>query len=137
MKLKTLTIVLVLLFAAGAVAASDFAFYSIVQKIFRAQGLHVNYDHMNFLESGGKRYFILTMESRRTDIDRIMLVSFYASGLAIRQTRERIDGVNVVMTISRKDDERIMVSAGITDIINLIDKKISSEQFVNTRVTFY
>ena len=107
MKNKRLIVVigmlLVLLFS-GIIQASDYAFFSSVQKVFRTQGLHVAYDRMKFVDNGGKRHFLLNLESRRTDIDRVMLVGFYASGIAMQKTNTNVEGVNIVLNISKKDD---------------------------------
>ena len=129
-------LLLVLLFSV-AINANDFAFYSTVQKVFRAQGLHVSYDHMKFVDDGQKRHFILTLEARRTDIDRVMLVGFYASGVAIQKTSESVDGVNITLTISKRDDEKIMLSAATEDIMSLLNKKISTNEFVSSNVNWY
>ena len=92
---------------------------------------------MKFVQDGDKRNFMLTLESRRTDIDRVMLVGFYASGIAIQRTNENVDGVNISLTISRKDDERILISAKTKDILSLLNKKISTNQFVSSNVSWY
>ncbi len=127
---------LVLLFS-GIIRANDFAFFSTVQKVFKTQGLHVAYDHMKFVDNSGKRHFLLNLESRRTDIDRVMLVGFYASGIAMQKTDENIEGVNIVLNISKKDDEKIFLSAGSEDILKLLNKKISTNQFVSSKVSWY
>ncbi len=127
---------LVLLFS-NAINANEFAFFNTVQKVFKTQGLHVSYDHMKFAEEGGKRHFILSLNSRRTDIDRVMLVGFYASGIAIQRTNERVDGVNISLNISKKDDERILISANTKDILSLLNKKISTNEFVSSNVNWY
>ena len=134
--LKLSVLLLVLLFS-NATKANEFAFYNTVQKVFKTQGLHVSYDHMKFVREGEKRHFMLTLESRRTDIDRVMLVGFYASGIAIQRTNEIVDGVNISLTISRKDDERILLSAKTKDILSLLNKKISTNQFVSSNVSWY
>ena len=125
---------LVLLFS-GIIQANEFAFFSTVQKVFKTQGLHVNYDRMKFADNGGKRHFLLNLESRRTDIDRVMLVGFYASGIAMQKTNENVEGVNIVLNISKKDDEKIFLSAGSEDIMDLLNKKISTNQFVSSKVS--
>lgn len=127
---------LVLLFS-NVINANEFAFFSTVQKVFKTQGLHVAYDNMKFVEEGGKRHFMLSLESRRTDIDRVMLVGFYASGIAIQRTNENVDGVNISLNISKKDDERILISANTRDILSLLNKKISTNQFVSSNVSWY
>ena len=127
---------LVLLFS-NAIKANEFAFFNTVQKVFKTQGLHVSYDNMKFVVEGQKRHFILTLNSRRTDIDRVMLVGFYASGIAIQRTNEKVDGVNISLNISRKDDERILISANTKDILSLLNKKISTNQFVSSNVNWY
>ena len=127
---------LVLLFS-GIIQAKDFAFFSTVQKVFKTQGLHVNYDRMKFADNSGKRHFLLNLESRRTDIDRVMLVGFYASGIAMQKTNENLEGVNIVLNISKKDDEKIFLSAGSQDIMDLLNKKISTNQFVSSKVSWY
>ena len=127
---------LVLLFS-NAIKANEFAFFNTVQKVFKTQGLHVSYDNMKFVVEGQKRHFILTLNSRRTDIDRVMLVGFYASGIAIQRTNEKVDGVNISLNISRKDDERILISANTKDILSLLNKKISTNQFVSSNVSWY
>ncbi|MCH8927173.1 MAG: hypothetical protein IIB39_00470 [Candidatus Marinimicrobia bacterium] len=140
MKNKRLIVVigmlLVLLFS-GIIQASDYAFFSSVQKVFRTQGLHVAYDRMKFVDNGGKRHFLLNLESRRTDIDRVMLVGFYASGIAMQKTNTNVEGVNIVLNISKKDDEKIFLSAGSEDILKLLNKKISTNQFVSSKVSWY
>ena len=132
-----LTGLLFLILFSGVIRANDFAFYSTVQKVFRTQGLHVSYDNMKFVNDGDKRHFLLNLESRRTDIDRVMLVGFYASGVAIRKTDYDFDGVNIMLTISKKDDERIMLAAKTEDILSLLNKKISTNQFVSSNVSWY
>jgi len=127
---------LVLLFS-GIIRANDFAFFSTVQKVFKTQGLHVAYDRMRFVDNSGKRHFLLNLESRRTDIDRVMLVGFYASGIAMQKTNENIEVVNIVLNISKKDDEKIFLSAGSEDILKLLSKKISTNQFVSSKVSWY
>ena len=126
-----------LILFSGVIRANDFAFYSTVQKVFRTQGLHVSYDNMKFVNDGDKRHFLLTLEARRTDIDRVMLVGFYASGVAIRKTDYNFDTVNIMLTISKKDDERIMLAAKTEDILSLLNKKISTNQFVSSNVSWY
>jgi len=66
-----------------------------------------------------------------------MLVGFYASGIAMQKTDENIEGVNIVLNISKKDDEKIFLSAGSEDIMNLLNKKISTNQFVSSKVSWY
>lgn len=127
---------LVLLFS-GIIQANDFAFYRTVQKVFKTQGLHVSYDRMKFVDNDGKRHFLLTIESRRTDIDRVMLVGFYASGIAMQKTNTNLEGVNIVLNISKKDDEMIFISAESKDIMKLLSKKISTNQFVSSKVSWY
>ena len=83
-----------LILFSGVIRANDFAFYSTVQKVFRTQGLHVSYDNMKFVNDGDKRHFLLNLDARRSDIDRVMLVGFYASGVAIRKTDYNFDAVN-------------------------------------------
>ena len=136
-RLINLSILLLVLLFSNATQANEFAFFNTVQKVFRTQGLHVSYDHMKFVQEGEKRHFMLTLESRRTDIDRVMLVGFYASGIAIQRTNENVDGVNISLTISRKDDERILISAKTKDILSLLNKKISTNQFVSSKVSWY
>ena len=136
-RLINLSILLLVLLFSNATQANEFAFFNNVQKVFRTQGLHVSYDHMKFVQEGEKRHFMLTLESRRTDIDRVMLVGFYASGIAIQRTNENVDGVNISLTISRKDDERILISAKTKDILSLLNKKISTNQFVSSNVSWY
>ena len=136
-RLLNLTVLLLVLLFSNATKANEFAFYNTVQKVFKTQGLHVSYDHMKFVQDGGKRHFMLTLESRRTDIDRVMLVGFYASGIAIQRTNEKVDGVNISLTISRKDDERILISAKTKDILSLLNKKISTNEFVSSNVSWY
>ena len=131
-----LGIILIMLLS-GIVTANDFAFFSSVQKVFKTQGLHVTYDNMKFINTGDKRYFMISLESRRTDIDRSMLVGFYASGVAMQRTKDKVDGVNLMLTISKKDDEKLMVTAGTADIMDLLNKKITANQFVSSRVSFY
>ncbi len=92
---------------------------------------------MKFVNDGAKRHFLLTLEARRTDIDRVMLVGFYASGVAIRKTDYKFDAVNIMLTISKKDDERIMLAANTKDILSLLNKKISTNQFVSSNVSWY
>ena len=127
---------LVLLFS-GIIQANDFAFFRSVQKVFKTQGLHVSYDHMKFVDNSGKRHFLLNLESRRTDIDRVMLVGFYASGIAMQKTNMNVEGVNIVLNISKKDDEKIFLSAASEDIKKLLNKKISTNQFVSSSVSWY
>ena len=136
-RLLNLTVLLLVLFFSITIKANEFVFFNTVQKVFKTQGLHVSYDNMKFVEGGGKRHFILTLNSRRTDIDRVMLVGFYASGIAIQRTNERVDGVNISLNISKKDDERILISANTKDILSLLNKKISTNQFVSSNVTWY
>jgi len=92
---------------------------------------------MKFADNSGKRHFLLNLESRRTDIDRVMLVGFYASGIAMQKTNENLEGVNIVLNISKKDDEKIFLSAGSEDIMDLLNKKISTNQFVSSKVSWY
>lgn len=136
-RLINLSILLLVLLFSNATQANEFAFFNTVQKVFKTQGFHVAYDHMKFVQEGDKRNFMLTLESRRTDIDRVMLVGFYASGIAIQRTNENVDGVNISLTISRKDDERILISAKTKDILSLLNKKISTNQFVSSNVSWY
>ena len=136
-RLINLTGSLFLILFSGVIRANDFAFFSTVQKVFRTQGLHVSYDNMKFVNDGDKRHFLLNLESRRTDIDRVMLVGFYASGVAIRKTDYNFDAVNIMLTISKKDDERIMLAAKTEDIISLLNKKISTNEFVSSNVSWY
>ena len=136
-RLLNLTVLLLVLLFSISIKANEFSFFNTVQKVFKTQGLHVSYDNMKFVEGGGKRHFILTLNSRRTDIDRVMLVGFYASGIAIQRTNERVDGVNISLNISKKDDERILISANTKDILSLLNKKISTNQFVSSNVTWY
>ena len=136
-RLLNLSVLLLVLLFSNAIKASEFAFFNTVQKVFRTQGLHVSYDNMKFVEDGGIRRFMLTLQSRRTDIDRVMLVGFYASGIAIQRTNENVDGVNISLNISRKDNERILLSADTKDILSLLNKKISTNQFVSTNVSWY
>ena len=136
-RLLNLTVLLLVLFFSITIKANEFVFFNTVQKVFKTQGLHVSYDNMKFVEGGGKRHFILTLNSRRTDIDRVMLVGFYASGIAIQRTNERVDGVNISLNISKKDDERILISANTKDILSLLNKKISTNQFVSSNVSWY
>ena len=136
-RLLNLTVLLLVLFFSITIKANEFVFFNTVQKVFKTQGLHVSYDNMKFVEGGGKRHFILTLNSRRTDIDRVMLVGFYASGIAIQRTNEKVDGVNISLTISRKDDERILISAKTKDILSLLNKKISTNEFVSSNVSWY
>ena len=136
-RLINLTGLLFVILFSGVIRANDFAFYSTVQKVFRTQGLHVSYDNMKFVNDGDKRHFLLTLEARRTDIDRVMLVGFYASGVAIRKTDYNFDAVNIMLTISKKDDERIMLAAKTEDILSLLNKKISTNQFVSSNVSWY
>ncbi len=136
-RLVNLSVLLLVLLFSNATQANEFAFFNTVQKVFKTQGFHVSYDHMKFVQEGDKRNFMLTLESRRTDIDRVMLVGFYASGIAIQRTNENVDGVNISLTISRKDDERILISAKTKDILSLLNKKISTNQFVSSNVSWY
>ena len=136
-RLINLSILLLVLLFSNATQANEFAFFNTVQKVFKTQGFHVAYDHMKFVQEGDKRNFMLTLESRRTDIDRVMLVGFYASGIAIQRTNENVDGVNISLTISKKDDERILISAKTKDILSLLNKKISTNQFVSSNVSWY
>lgn len=136
-RLINLTGLLFLILFSGVIRANDFAFYSTVQKVFRTQGLHVSYDNMKFVNNGDKRHFLLNLQARRTDIDRVMLVGFYASGVAIRKTDYKFDAVNIMLTISKKDDERIMLAANTEDILSLLNKKISTNQFVSSNVSWY
>ena len=136
-RLINLSILLLVLLFSNATQANEFAFFNNVQKVFRTQGLHVSYDHMKFVQEGEKRHFMLTLESRRTDIDRVMLVGFYASGIAIQRTNEKVDGVNISLNISRKDNEKILLSAKTKDILSLLNKKISTNQFVSSKVSWY
>ncbi len=136
-RLLNLSVLLLVLLFSNATKANEFAFFNTVQKVFKTQGLHVSYDHMKFVQEGAKRNFMLTLESRRTDIDRVMLVGFYASGIAIQRTNENVDGVNITLTISRKDDERILIAAKTKDILSLLNKKISTNQFVSSNVSWY
>ena len=136
-RLLNLTVLLLVLLFSISIKANEFSFFNTVQKVFKTQGLHVSYDNMKFVEGGGKRHFILTLSSRRTDIDRVMLVGFYASGIAIQRTNERVDGVNISLNISKKEDERILISADTKDILSLLNKKISSNQFVSSNVNWY
>ena len=136
-RLINLTGLMFLVLFSGVIRANDFAFYSTVQKVFRTQGLHVSYDNMKFVNDGDKRHFLLTLEARRTDIDRVMLVGFYACGVAIRKTDYSFDAVNIMLTISKKDDERIMLAAKTEDILSLLNKKISTNQFVSSNVSWY
>lgn len=136
-RLLNLSVLLLVLLFSNAIKANEFAFFNTVQKVFKTQGLHVSYDNMKFVVEGPKRHFILTLNSRRTDIDRVMLVGFYASGIAIQRTNEKVDGVNISLNISRKDDERILISANTKDILSLLNKKISTNQFVSSNVNWY
>ncbi|MCH7818373.1 MAG: hypothetical protein IIB40_02325 [Candidatus Marinimicrobia bacterium] len=136
-RLLNLSVLLLVLLFSNAIKANEFAFFSTVQKVFKTQGLHVSYDNMKFVEENGIRRFMLTLQSRRTDIDRVMLVGFYASGIAIQRTNENVDGVNISLNISRKDDERILLSANTKDILSLLNKKISTNQFVSSNVSWY
>lgn len=136
-RLVNLSVLLLVLLLSTATKANEFSFFNTVQKVFKTQGLHVSYDHMKFVEENGKRNFMLNLESRRTDIDRVMLVGFYASGIAIQRTNENVDGVNISLTISKKDDERILISAKTKDILSLLNKKISTNQFVSSNVSWY
>ena len=136
-RLVNLSVLLLVLLFSNATQANEFAFFNTVQKVFKTQGLHVSYDRMKFVQEGKKRNFMLTLQSRRTDIDRVMLVGFYASGIAIQRTNENVDAVNISLTISRKDDERILISAKTKDILSLLNKKISTNQFVSSNVSWY
>ena len=136
-RLVNLSLLLLVLLFSNATQANEFAFFNTVQKVFRTQGLHVSYDHMKFVQEGEKRHFMLTLQSRRTDIDRVMLVGFYASGIAIQRTNEKVDGVNISLNISRKDNEKILLSAKTKDILSLLNKKISTNQFVSSKVSWY
>ena len=136
-RLLNLGVLLLVLLFTDATRANEFAFYNTVQKVFKTQGFHVSYDHMKFVQEGEKRHFMLTLESRRTDIDRVMLVGFYASGIAIQKTSENVDGVNITLTISKKDDERILIAAKTKDILSLLNKKIDTNQFVSSKVSWY
>ena len=136
-RLLNLSVLLLVLLFSNATKANEFAFFNTVQKVFKTQGLHVSYDHMKFVQESGKRHFMLNLQSRRTDIDRVMLVGFYASGIAIQRTNENVDGVNITLNISRKDDERILISAKTKDILSLLNKKISTNQFVSSNVSWY
>ena len=136
-RLLNLSVLLLVLLFSNATKANEFAFFKTVQKVFKTQGLHVSYDHMKFVQESGKRHFMLNLQSRRTDIDRVMLVGFYASGIAIQRTNENVDGVNITLNISRKDDERILISAKTKDILSLLNKKISTNQFVSSNVSWY
>lgn len=136
-RLLNLSVLLLVLLFSNATKANEFAFFNTVQKVFKTQGLHVSYDHMKFVQESGKRHFMLNLQSRRTDIDRVMLVGFYASGIAIQRTNENVDGVNITLNISRKDDERILISAKTKDILSLLNKKISTNEFVSSNVSWY
>ena len=136
-RLLNLSVLLLVLLFSNATKANEFAFFNTVQKVVKTQGLHVSYDHMKFVQESGKRHFMLNLQSRRTDIDRVMLVGFYASGIAIQRTNENVDGVNITLNISRKDDERILISAKTKDILSLLNKKISTNEFVSSNVSWY
>lgn len=130
--IKRILILLIL----GTIAYSQtHGLYSIMNKIqkickvyqieVKMQDIRVERDLDNDL------VLILSLDSRRTNYDSMMMIGFYSVAKALETDKNYLDikKVSVVITVSGRETVTIISTANIDDLIRLENGSLSTEEF--------
>ncbi|MEA3286725.1 MAG: hypothetical protein U9Q77_05055 [Candidatus Marinimicrobia bacterium] len=142
MNLKRLILIILslILISSFGYGQGSAAMYQEAQKIFKSYRYQVDYADFQiktYQENGQTILQLLVIvKSGRNRFDEALLVSFAASGAAIKKTNTRVDQVSVVVKVQYKDEVSIAATADASDVISLYEEKMGVSTFMG-RLTWY
>lgn len=136
MKKTQLIIRILILLVIGTIAYSQtHGLYSImnkIQKICKAYQIDVKMQDIRVeRDLDNDLVLILSLDSRRTNYDSMMMIGFYSIAKALESEQYHMDikKVSVAVTVPGRDDVTIVSTAMIDDLIRLENGSLSSEEF--------
>ena len=116
---------------------ANYKFYSMVRHVCKAYQVEVSFNDMRIHEEfDSKMYLDLNLKSGRNNFDTVLIVGFVAAGKALENSPEmELEGVNVTLNISARENNLIIASASANDIVRLVRGDITSSEFKSKYLT--
>lgn len=136
----TLIVLSLVILASFGFSQSSSAMYREAQKIFQSYRYQVDYAdfQLKTYEEDGHNVLqlLIIIKSGRNHFDEALLVSFAASGAAIKNTNTAVDRVSVVVKVQYKDEVSIAATADASDVVSLHEESMDISTFMG-RLTWY
>ena len=130
LRIFAVCIMLTSLFASHS--SANYRMVTTIQKVFKTYNLPISSDQINIIrDSEGNLNITITTRSKRNTFEMVMLIGYISAGYAIKNTGSEVKQVNVIVTIPFKEDESIFTSASGEDVLKLINKEVSTAEFVS------
>ena len=142
MRLKKLILILLslIILTSFGFGQSSSAMYREAQKIFKSYRYQVDYAdfQLKTYEENGRTILqlLVIVKSGRNHFDEALLVSYAASGAAIKNTNTDVDRVSVVVKVQYKEEVSIAATADASDVIKLYEEKMDVSTFMG-RLIWY
>ncbi len=112
-------------------ARANIRFYTVVQQNCSAFKISTDATKMNLEEeSDGSLTFTLQLESRRNNLQEVIIFGYVATGRAVERTRLNVKTIHIIVTIPTFDNAVSLTTADISLVEQLVQREITSEDFM-------